>query len=331
MKILAYADTFIPAEIMRKGLEPLANAGHDIEVRQWEHESVKAMQTDNLLVEQEGANALELPEALRAGLDAFEMIITQFAPIGKSIIEAASNLKYVGVLRGGIENVDLEAAEKAGVEVINTPGRNARAVAEFTMGMMLSEVRNIARSHAAMVNNNVFLKDFPNKDYIPELYRKTIGLVGFGNIARLVCGYLQAFGANVIAYEPYADELNYEGVEKVELDELLARADIVSLHMRMSDDTSRMIGKEQFAKMKDGAVFINSARSGLVDEDAMLEALTNGKLMGAALDVFDNEPLPDGHPFLSLPNVTLLPHLAGSTYDAFANSPLMFAERFLAR
>ncbi len=331
MKVLAYADTFIPSEIMQKGLKPLAAAGHEIEVRTWKHESVKAMQTDNLLVEQEGANALDLPQELTEGIDGFEMIVTQFAPIGKKLIAAATNLKYIGVLRGGIENVDSAAAAAAGVEVINTPGRNARAVAEFTIGMILSEIRNIARSHAAMVNNNVFLKDFPNKEYIPEIFGKTVGLVGFGNIARLVCGYLQAFGAKVIAYEPYADELDYENVEKVDLVELLQRSDIVSLHMRMTEESARMIGREQFAQMKQGAVFINSARSGLVDEEAMLEALQSGHLMGAALDVFDSEPLPDGHPFLSLPNVTLLPHLAGSTYDAFANSPLLFAERFVAR
>ena len=331
MKVLAYSDIFIPEEVMAKGLQPLVEAGHEVEVRQWQHESVKALQTDNLLVEQDGANAVSLPAELKNGIEQYEMIVTQFAPVGKEVIEAAKNLKYVGVLRGGIENIDVEVAKKNGVEVINTPGRNARAVAEFTMGMILAEVRNIARCHAAMVNDNVFLKDFPNKENIPELYGKTVGLVGFGNIARLVCGYLQAFGSKVIAYEPYADTLNYDNVEKVGLEELLNRSDIVSLHMRLTDDTSRLIGKEQFAQMKKGAVFINSARSGLVDEDAMLEVLTNGHLMGAALDVFDSEPLPDGHPFLSLPNVTLLPHLAGSTYDAFANSPLMFAERFLAR
>lgn len=331
MKVLALGDTFIPAAVMEQGLQPLVEAGHELVVRQWKHESVKSLQEDNLLVEQQGANALELPQELLANLDSFEMIVTQFAPIGKAVLEAASNLKYVGVLRGGIENVDCEVAQAKGVEVINTPGRNARAVAEFTMGMILSEVRNIARSHAAMVNDNTFMKNFPNKDCIPEIFGKTVGLIGFGNIARLVCGYLQAFGAKVIAYEPYAAELNYTGVEKVELTELLSRSDIVSLHMRLTGDTARMIGKEQFAQMKEGAVFINSARSGLVDEEAMLEVLLNGHLMGAALDVFDNEPLPDGHPFLTLPNVTLLPHLAGSTYDAFANSPLMFAERFVAR
>ncbi len=331
MKILAYADTFIPEDIMKNGLKPLSDAGHEIEIRQWKHESVKAIQTDNLLVEREGPNVLELPSELKEGLGTFDMIITQFAPIGKSIFQVATNLKYVGVLRGGVENVDEIAAKNAGVEIINTPGRNARAVAEFTMGMILAETRNIARSHAAMVNDNIYMKNFPNKDHIPEIFGKTVGLVGFGNIARLVCGYLQAFGAKVIAYEPYADNLNYDNVEQVELQELLNRSDIVSLHMRLIDRTARMIGKEEFAQMKKGAVFVNSARSGLIDEDALLEALQSGHLIGAALDVFESEPLPNGHPFLSLPNVTLLPHLAGSTFDAFANSPRMFADKFIAR
>ena len=331
MKILAIADTFIPEKVMTDGLAAFVQAGHDLEVRQWEHKSVEALQVDNLLVEQEGANALELPESLLKEIDQYEMIITQFAPIGKAVIEVATSLKYVGVLRGGVENVDSQAAEKANVEIINTPGRNARAVAEFTVGMILSEIRNIARSHAAMVNDNIFMKDFPNKDYIPEIYGKTVGLIGFGNVSRLVCGYLQAFGAKIITYEPYADEVNYNNVEKVDLSELLSRSDIISLHMRLTDDTARMIGKNEFTQMKKGSVFVNSARSGLVDEKAMLEVLQNGHLMGAALDVFDTEPLPDGHPFLSLPNVTLVPHLAGSTYDAFKNSPCLFAERFLAR
>ncbi|MCL2744942.1 MAG: hypothetical protein FWE67_13945, partial [Planctomycetaceae bacterium] len=159
---------------------------------------------------------------------------------------------------------------------------------------------------------------------IPELFGKTVGLVGFGAVARLAAKFLDAFGANIIVYDPFFQKKD-ENVEPVELETLMRRSDIVSIHARYSPETHHLIKREHLLMMKSTAVLINTARSGLVDKKALLEILTAKKIMGAALDVFDEEPLKTDSPFLALDNVTIVPHLAGSTADAFRNSPRLFA------
>lgn len=150
MKCLAIADLFINAAMMESGLKALRDKGIEVEIREWSHDSVEKLQEDNLRVEQEGAEAVALPEALLQGTDDIDILITQFAPVNTAVFDKLPKLKYVGVLRGGVENVNLQVANARGVEVMNTPGRNARSVAEFTVGMILAEMRNIARSHDAL-------------------------------------------------------------------------------------------------------------------------------------------------------------------------------------
>lgn len=327
MKVLAYGDNFITVDMLEAGLEKMREEGHEVVVRDWYHDSIEALQKDNLDVEQNGANAVALPEELLEGIEDFDIIITQFTPIGKAVIDRASSLKYIGVMRGGIENVDEAAAKAHGVKVFNTPGRNARAVAEFTVGLMLAETRDIARTHAAM-KQGIWLKDFPNSGVIPELGGKTVGLVGLGNIGMLVAQFVSGFDANVIFYDAYSTgDKGYTRVDSLE--ELVEQADIVSLHLRLSDDTHHIIDKALIDKMKPSAVLVNTARSGLIDEKAMIECLKEGKIMGAAIDTFDYEPLPENSPFFELDNVTITSHLAGSTIDAFKNSPKLLANIIL--
>ncbi len=325
MKLLAISDHYIPESFMLGGLSALAELGMDIEIRPWEHPTLEELQEANLLVEQKGANAIEMPQRFLDGLEQFDAIVVQFAPVGRKMIEAAGRLQLIGVLRGGIENVDQNAAEERKITILNTPGRNARAVAECTVGLILSEIRNLARSYAELRKGN-WTRDYPNRAEIPELCGKTVGLVGYGAIARLVAQYLTAFGSKILAYDPYVQG-ETGNVEIVDLPTLLKSSDIVSLHARYSKETHHLIGKEQLALMKPSAVLINTARSGLVDEKALVESLQKRQIMGAALDVFDEEPLPQGHPLLSLDNATITPHLAGSTIDAFLNSPKLWAER----
>ncbi|MCC8165867.1 MAG: 2-hydroxyacid dehydrogenase [Planctomycetes bacterium] len=330
MRVLAIADAFIPAPVMDAGFAAFRRAGHDVTVREWPHADIEALQTDNLLIEQQGANALQLPDDLVQDIADYDMLVVQFAPVGTALIERAARLKYIGVLRAGLENVDSAAAAARNVTVIPTPGRNARAVAEFTVGLILGEIKNIARSHAAM-KQGVFRKEYVNTGQVPELLDKTVGLVGLGHIGGLVAKFLQPFGCRVLVHDPFLTDLP-AGLERAErLDDLLASSDIVSLHMRLTDQTKNLIGAAELAKMKPAAYLINSARSGLIDESALVQALENRSIMGAALDVFDSEPLPAGHPFLTLDNVTLTPHMAGTTRDAFANTPKLFCERFLAK
>lgn len=329
MKILAFADNLITFEMLDQGLDELRVAGHDVEIRDWSHENVEALQKDNLIVETKGANAVALSPEFLAGIEAVDVIITQFTPIGKETIEAATSLKYIGVLRGGIENVDLTVAKQRNVTVLNTPGRNARAVAEFTVGMILAETRNIARTHAEM-KKKIWFKDFPNKAEIPELGGKTIGLIGLGNIGHLVAQFLSGFDAKIIFFDEYSKgDFGYQ--RKDSLIELVEEADILSLHLRLSDETHHMINRDILAHMKPSAYLINTARSGLIDEVALIEALQQQKIMGAAIDTFDHEPLENDSPFYQLDNVTITSHLAGSTIDAFKNTPKLLAKNLLKK
>jgi D-3-phosphoglycerate dehydrogenase len=202
MNVLAIGDRFIPAEVMTAGLEKLKARGAQVTVREWQHPSLEALQRDNLIIEQGGPDAIKLPAELTADVAQYDLIIVQFPPICQEVISRARNLKFIGVLRAGTENIACDYAATRGIQVINTPGRNARAVAEFTAALMFAETRNIARSHAALKQTE-WRKDFPNSAAIPEVYGKTIGIVGYGNIGRMVAGFLQAFGARIVFYDPF--------------------------------------------------------------------------------------------------------------------------------
>jgi D-3-phosphoglycerate dehydrogenase len=323
MKLLAISDTYLPADDMRAGLSLLSSQGIDVEVRHWQHPRLIDLQQANLAIEQGGPDAVELPADLITGLDQFQVIVVQFAPFSRKLIDAAKCLKLLAVLRTGTENVDVAFASSRGIPVLNTPGRLSRAVAECTIGLILTEIRNLARAHARLTRGE-WTRSFPNSDDIPELFRRTVGLVGFGAVGRLVAGYLQAFGCRLLVYDPYFSGDANE-IELVDLPTLLRQSDVVSLHARLTPETQHLIGRKQFALMKPTAVLVNTARSGLIDEAALIHALSERRIMGAALDVFDVEPLPPDHPFLKLENVTLTPHLAGSTRDGFRNSPVLMS------
>jgi D-3-phosphoglycerate dehydrogenase len=323
MKLLAISDTYIDPRYLREGLAELEPLGVEVEVRRWEHSTLIALQKANLAIEKEGPDAVALPPELLDGVADFQVVVVQFTPVGRRFLEAAAGLKAIGVLRGGTENIDVAGATARGISVLNTPGRNARAVAECTLGMILSEIRNIARAHACLKSGD-WRRTFPNTSEIPELCGKTVGLVGYGNVGRLVAGYLEAFGSRILAYDPFAASDPHPAT-LVGLETLMRQSDVVSVHARLTEETFHLIGELELAMMKPTAVLVNTARSGLVDEDALVEALAQRRIMGAALDVFDVEPLPPEHPLLKLDNVTITPHLAGSTVDAFRNSPKMMA------
>jgi D-3-phosphoglycerate dehydrogenase len=324
MKLLAISDTYIPRAFMEDGFAGLKPLGVDVEVRGWEHSTLIELQQANLAIEQGGPEAVALPAEVADVVADFDFVSVQFTPLSRSFIAAAEKLKVIAVLRGGTENVDVEYATSRGICVLNTPGRNARAVAECTMGMILSEVRNIARAHERLFAGQ-WRRSFPNSAAIPELCGKTVGLVGYGEVGHLVAGYLAAFGSRIIAYDPYCQG-DPAPAELVDLDTLMRRSEVISIHARLTEESHHLIGERELRLMKPTAILVNTARSGLVDEAALTRALSERRIMGAALDVFDVEPLPQDHPLLQLDNVTLTPHLAGSTIDAFRNSPKMMAE-----
>jgi len=331
MRLLAISDAYIPPGPMREGLSGLARLGVEVEVRHWAHPSVIELQRDNLLVEQGGPGAVALAPELTAGLDAVDIVVVQFAPVAEAFLAASPRLKAVCVLRSGTENVDVAEATRRGIAVLNTPGRNAQTVAECAIGLILAETRNLARSHACLKRGE-WRRQFPNSDAIPVLGGKTVGLVGYGAVGRVVARCLAPWGCRILAFDPFAAG-DPAPAELVALPRLLAESDVVSLHARYSPETHHLIGAKELALMKPGAVLVNTARSGLVDEAALVRALRERRIMGAALDVFDHEPLPPDDPLLQLDNVTLTPHLAGSTIDAFHGSPKLMAghlERMLA-
>lgn len=250
-----------------------------------------------------------------------------FVPVSSKVIDAMPDLRIVGLSRAGLENINVAKATERGILVFNIMGRNSHAVSDFAIGLMLAECRNIARAHYA-IKNGTWRKTFANSDNVPELNGKTIGLVGFGFIGSLVAKKLSGFDANVIVYDPWADPARVaaSGAKLVELEELFRTADFVSLHARLTDDNKKMVNAKLLGLMKPTAYLINTSRAGLVDQDALAEALRDKKIQGAALDVFTTEPLPADSPFLELDNVTLTTHIAGTTSDALTNSPFLLFE-----
>ncbi|MDQ0378790.1 2-hydroxyacid dehydrogenase [Amycolatopsis thermophila] len=244
-----------------------------------------------------------------------EVAVTQMAPFTKKVFAAAPELKLVSVCRGGPVNVDLAAATEAGVAVTYAPGRNATAAAEFAIGMILAAMRRISTSSAELLGGT-WRGDYyayPNAGL--ELEGTTVGLVGYGAIGSRVAKVLVAFGSKVLVADPYAkpDQIAADGAELVELEDLLRRSAVVSLHARLTDETRHLINAERLALLPHGAVLVNSARGGLLDYAPLPDLLKSGRLGALALDVYDVEPPPADWALRDAPNVIATPHLAGAS------------------
>jgi len=244
------------------------------------------------------------------------LLVTHLAPVSRSMLQRLPGLKFIAVSRGGPVNIDMQAARDYRVLVVNTPGRNASAVAEFTIGAILAETRLIRSGHESL-RGGEWRGDLYRADRTGrELGEMTVGIVGYGAIGTRVVKLLKAFGCKILVTDPYvqlsAQDRN-DGVEHVGLGELLARADVISLHARVTAETTGFIDRAALAQVKPGAIFINTARGPLVDYQALFEALSAGRLGGAMLDTFAVEPVPADWPLLQLPNVTLTPHIAGAS------------------
>ncbi len=288
----------------------------------WDLESEAELTKINIHVEKNGPNNLLKSEKIveLGNLHQIDLMIIHFYPISNEIINNIPSLKYIGILRAGTENIDQQSCEKNNIKIINTPGRNANAVAEFTLGMVLSEMRNIARAHKSLLQNN-WTKDFPIS--LPrELRDCTIGIIGYGNIGRLVAKKFKLLGSHVIIHDPFLPNqvITSDGFECVSDEYILENSDVVSIHLRLSDKTYHYLSKKRLSKLKQNTYLINVSRAELVDELFLVELLKSNKIAGAALDVFSQEPLAEDHPICSVPNATLTSHLAGTTSSAFTNS-----------
>ncbi|WP_030622960.1 phosphoglycerate dehydrogenase [Streptomyces sclerotialus] len=265
--------------------------------------------------------ALPAAELLRRLPEADALVVGMDAVTAEALEAAGDRLKVVAKHGVGTDTIDVAAARARGIEVVCAPGSNSRAVAEFTFGLILAATRAIVRSHQGVADG-----EWP-KVFGPELYGRTLAVIGFGRIGRLLAGYAGAFGMTVLAHDPYvsAADITARGATPAGLDDCLARADVVSLHLPADPDAGPLLDRRGIAAMKPGALLVNAARGGLVDEDALAVALEDGRLGGAALDAFVHEPLADS-PLRDAPNVLLTSHMAACGHEANRAMGRMIAE-----
>lgn len=328
-KIAIIGDRFMLPEMFEREIEDLNGKEHDIRcmANDWPDEPVEhgyAAEGMDGLKEYIG-NADEISEFI----DDAEILVTHLAPLTRAMMGKLSTLKLVAVARGGPVNIDTKAAKDHDITVVNAPGRNASAVAEFTIGAILSESRLIRVGHESL-RKGEWRGDLYRADRAGrELREMTVGLVGYGEIGTRLTSMLIAFGTRILINDPYINitsEHQAAGVEQVSLDTLLRESDVVSLHARVTDETKHLINADSLAKMRKDSLLINTARGPLVDYTALTEALKAGCPAAAMLETFDVEPPPADMELLSLPNVTLTPHIAGASVYTATKAARMVAE-----
>jgi len=255
-------------------------------------------------------------------LEGFDVFVTEVDQVRARVLEQVDGLRVIACCRADPVNVDVDTATEKGILVLRAPGRNAHAVADLTLTLMLMSLRNLPQAMRllreedgpqGMVKMAVAFFDLKGH----ELWGKTVGIIGLGAVGREVAKRVVGFDARLVVYDPYVsgDVADRFGAKLVDLGTLLRQADVVSVHAPLTDETRGMLGPEEFGLMKPTAHFINTARAELTDEDALLEALQEGIISGAALDVFAQEPPAVDHPLLQLPNVIATPHIGGNTHE----------------
>jgi len=290
----------------------------------------------------------ELIEALKdTGI-----LIVGYERVSATVMEKCPNLRVIACCRSNPVNVDVDMATEKNIPVIYTPGRNANAVAEFTMGLIISAARNIPQSYCKIKQGNFLgnpaskakagvgkdviwnaAKDDPTqifKGY--ELKDRILGIVGLGRIGVKVAKLAQAFGMQTVGYDPYCSKEKAESdhIRLLQLEELFAESDYVSIHCSLCEETIGLIGAKEISLMRPSAVIINTARAAIINEEALIRALKQKSIRGAALDVFWEEPLPSNSPLLELDNVILTPHLGGASYDVNSNQSEMITQALLS-
>ncbi|MGB5760639.1 MAG: phosphoglycerate dehydrogenase [Acidimicrobiales bacterium] len=271
-----------------------------------------------------GLSEAELVEAI---VDYDALVVRSGTQVTAPVLEAGKRLKVVGRAGVGTDNVDVDEATRRGVIVMNTPDANTTATAEHTFALIMAAARNIVAAHNSVAAGRWERSAFTGS----ELKGKVLGVIGFGRVGRAVATRAQAFDMSILAYDPFVSERvgRDSKVELVELEDLLAASDFVTLHTALSDETTNLINVERLAMMKEGAVLVNAARGGLVDAKAVADALDSGRLRVAAIDVFATEPPPADHPLLDHPKVIHTPHLGASTTEAQRSVAIQIADQVL--
>lgn len=278
-------------------------------------------------IEEEGPDWVVYSEEYLKVIEDCEILVIMYNGVNKTLLNRAKNLKYIAVMRSGLENVDIEECRRRGIKVSNCPGKVSEPVSEMACTMILDMMRSVTA-----VNKNWKPGDgFHAVESSRLSYETTVGIVGFGIIGKKVAKKLSGFDFHFLAYDPYAKKEDAEklGVKLVSLEELMSTSDIITVHARLLPSTENLIDEKEIALMKPNACLINTARAGLVNEDALIEALKGGKIRGAALDVFKEEPLSDDHILHKLNNTVLTPHMAGNAGDVMLLSVKMMMEEVI--
>jgi D-3-phosphoglycerate dehydrogenase / 2-oxoglutarate reductase len=324
--ILIIGDRFVTHQLFQEALEKHLstiprNVTYKIAETLWPDDPLKDVEEVH-----EGVGDVN---AMLSQLGDVDVIVTDYGAVTKRMIEGAPRLKLIAVARGGPVSINTKVAAEKGIPVVSLPGRNSRAVAEFTLGLMFCQMKKITECHADM-KRGVWRGDCYRFENAPrELPGLVAGLVGFGSVGQLLAPMLQGLGVSILAYDPFVDAsaLQKVKVSPVTLDLLLTQSDIVSLHARLTPHNLKMMGEQQFRAMKPTAHLINTARGGLVDHQALYRAVKEGSIAGAALDIYDTEPIDINHPLLELANVTCTPHIAGSSRETAIRSADLLAQK----
>jgi D-3-phosphoglycerate dehydrogenase len=252
------------------------------------------------------------PEELVACIGSYEaLVVRSGTKVTREVIEAGKNLKVIGRAGVGVDNVDLKAATEKKIRVLNAPAGNTISAAEHTVGLILALSRNLPQAYRSLKSKKWERKKFMGV----EVYNKILGIIGLGRIGKEVAKRAKGLGMKVMAYDPLISGSQAEGIKLVELEELLREADYITLHTPLNEETRHLLGKKEFEVMKKGVRVINCGRGGIIDEGSLSEALKEGKVAGAALDVYEKEP-PLESPLLELDSVIAVPHLGASTREA---------------
>jgi len=325
-KATIISDSLVKKEFFLEGLQVLQEKKNiDFHFFSW-HENLTKSEFQNkiLYIEKNGPEFFTPSPELLEVLRETNYLFVHMAPVNKKILSVCENLEFIGVCRGGTENINLEYCDKKDIPVIRMV-KNSRATAEFTLGLMLSITRNISTSYNDLQNKN-WNKNFFNDGNRKTLNEMKIGIIGLGHVGTEIARMLINMGIEVYGYHnnltnEKKEEINLP-IHYTNLDNIFEDCDIISLHMRLTSNTEGFVNYQLLSKMKDNSYLINTARAGLINENDLIRVLQQKKILGAALDVFWNEPLPTDHPLYTFENVLLTPHIAGDT-DVINKAPEM--------
>jgi D-3-phosphoglycerate dehydrogenase len=326
MNILVVGDSYMASSYFRSAFQEVEKR-HAVEYAEVDRSrsSLAPTESERRLREYEGS-----PEELVELARGVEILVVHGAPVTEEVL-ASGSLRLVCCARGGPVNVDLDAASAHGIPVVTTPGKNAAAVADQTLAFLIMLARRFPNAQRFLLEGgHVGTSAFEGAQFLGhDLEGHVLGLVGYGHVGKQVAARAVGFGMTILIHDPYLPEEPIEPFERVAtLDELLGRADFVSLHLRATAESQNLFGPEEFATMRPGAFFVNTARETLVDEQALMDSLSSGHLAGAALDVV--RPRTDGrHPLLAYENVVMTPHIGGASYETLLRGAGMVAEQIL--